>query len=97
MPQEPVPIVSDPEPVPPAAPPSDPPPAPSPAPPPAPSPAAPAAAPLPATPVDCPPPAPAPERREFDPRARLLELAAELVRTQNRRLMAEYLRLRRAM
>ena len=46
-------------------------------------------------PVSCPPPAPLPERREFDPRARLLELAGELVRTQNRRLMAEYLRLRR--
>ncbi|HYE18588.1 MAG TPA: hypothetical protein VEA69_09100 [Tepidisphaeraceae bacterium] len=49
-----------------------------------------------AAPVGCPPPAPAPERREFDPRARLLELAAELVRSQNRRLLAEYLRLRRA-
>jgi hypothetical protein len=38
----------------------------------------------------------APERREFDPRARLHELALELVRTQNRRLLVEYLRLRRA-
>ncbi|HSI36187.1 MAG: hypothetical protein ACAI43_23605 [Phycisphaerae bacterium] len=59
------------------------------------SPEVPPAAPC-AAPVGCPPPAPAPERREFDPRARLLELAAELVRSQNRRLLAEYLRLRRA-
>jgi hypothetical protein len=53
----------------------------------------------PATPpetFESPPPAGAPERREFDPRARLHELALELVRTQNRRLLVEYLRLRRA-
>lgn len=45
---------------------------------------------------ESPPPAAAPERREYDPRARLHELALELVRTQNRRLLIEYLRLRRA-
>jgi hypothetical protein len=37
-----------------------------------------------------------PERREVDPRARLHELALELTRTRNRRLLVEYLRLRRA-
>jgi hypothetical protein len=46
--------------------------------------------------VGSPPVAPRPERREADPRARLHELAIELVRTQNRRLLMEYLRLRRA-
>ena len=50
----------------------------------------------PAETFESPPPAAAPERREFDPRARLHELALELVRTQNRRLLVEYLRLRRA-
>lgn len=45
---------------------------------------------------ESPPVAALPERREFDPRARLHELALELVRTQNRRLLVEYLRLRRA-
>jgi len=45
---------------------------------------------------ESPPAAPAPARQEFDPRARLHELALELVRTRNRRLMVEYLRLRRA-
>jgi hypothetical protein len=45
---------------------------------------------------ESPPPAAAPERRDYDPRARLHELALELVRTQNRRLLIEYLRLRRA-
>ena len=45
--------------------------------------------------VGSPPAAPRPERREVDPRARLHELAIELVRTQNRRLLMEYLRLRR--
>jgi len=45
---------------------------------------------------ESPPVAAMPERREFDPRARLHELALELVRTQNRRLLMEYLRLRRA-
>jgi hypothetical protein len=37
-----------------------------------------------------------PERREFDPRARLREIATALVRTRDRRLLMEYLRLRRA-
>jgi hypothetical protein len=45
--------------------------------------------------VESPPASAAPERREVDPRARLHELAMELVRTQNRRLLVEYLRLRR--
>ena len=45
---------------------------------------------------ESPPVAALPMRREFDPRARLHELALELVRTQNRRLLVEYLRLRRA-
>ena len=45
---------------------------------------------------ESPPPAAMPERRAFDPQARLAELAVELVRTQNRRLLVEYLRLRRA-
>jgi hypothetical protein len=46
--------------------------------------------------VESPPPAPAPQRTEYDPRTRLHELAMELVRTQNRRLLVEYLRMRRA-
>ena len=48
--------------------------------------------------VECqsPPAAPMPERTEVDPRARLLELAATLTRSKNRRLVIEYLRLRRA-
>ena len=46
--------------------------------------------------VESPPAASMGERREVDPRARLHELAVELVRTQNRRLLMEYLRLRRA-
>jgi hypothetical protein len=45
---------------------------------------------------ESPPVAPVGERRESDPRARLHELALELVRTQNRRLLIEYLRLRRS-
>jgi hypothetical protein len=45
---------------------------------------------------ESPPAAEAPAREEVDPRARLRELAGELVRTQNRRLIFEYLRLRRA-
>jgi hypothetical protein len=48
------------------------------------------------TTVESPPPAPAPQRVEYDPRTRLHELAMELVRTQNRRLLIEYLRMRRA-
>jgi hypothetical protein len=45
--------------------------------------------------VESPPAAPVAERREEDPRARLAELAAEVVRTQNRRALMEYLRARR--
>jgi hypothetical protein len=49
------------------------------------------------TPCESPPPAPNPPRDEIpDPRVRLLQLAAELMRSQNRRLVVEYLRLRRA-
>ena len=44
-----------------------------------------------------PPAAPMPPAEsEPDPRARLLQLAGELARSQNRRLLAEFLRLRRA-
>ena len=50
--------------------------------------------------VECesPPPAAQPPRDDVshDPRARLLLLAAELARSRNRRLLAEFLRLRRA-
>jgi len=49
--------------------------------------------------MDCqsPPVAPQPPRdAEFEPRARLLQLAAELARYRNRRMLAEFLRLRRA-
>jgi len=45
---------------------------------------------------DSPPPAPAAERRDFDPRARLHEIALALVKTRDRRLLLEYLQLRRA-
>jgi hypothetical protein len=36
------------------------------------------------------------ERRELDPRTRLHEVALALVKTRDRRLLVEYLRLRRA-
>ena len=45
--------------------------------------------------VDGPPPAAQPARQEPDPSGRLHEMARELMRTQNRRLLLEYLRLRR--
>ena len=45
---------------------------------------------------ESPPAAPVAERREFDPRARLAEIALALVKTRDRRLLLEYLRLRRA-
>ena len=46
---------------------------------------------------ESPPAAPMPQRDELpDPRARLLQLTAELMRSSNRRLIVEYLRLRRA-
>lgn len=44
-----------------------------------------------------PPPAPVTVTVEADPRARLLELVRELRREQSRRLLAEYLRLRRGL
>ena len=48
--------------------------------------------------VESPPPAPAPVRDPApDPRAQLNKLAAQLIRAGNRRLLVEYLRLRRAM
>jgi hypothetical protein len=53
-----------------------------------------------ATTVESPPPAPAPARdvqSSGDPRTRLHQLAAELIRTKNRRLLIEYLQLRRAL
>ena len=43
-----------------------------------------------------PPVAAMPVRQVDDPRARLHALARELMRTRNRRLMLEYLQLRRA-
>ncbi len=46
---------------------------------------------------ESPPPAPMPARETTpDPRVRLLQLAHELTRSHNRRLVVEYLRLRRA-
>jgi hypothetical protein len=49
--------------------------------------------------VHSPPPAPMPARDDAndDPRTHLHRLAAELIRTHNRRLVVEYLRLRRAL
>ena len=50
--------------------------------------------------VESPPPSPAPARdvqSSGDPRTRLHQLAAELIRTKNRRLLIEYLQLRRAL
>ena len=53
--------------------------------------------PPPPVPCDCPPPAAQPPRDDApDPRAKLLQLAAELMRSHNRRLVIEYLRLRRS-
>jgi hypothetical protein len=46
---------------------------------------------------ESPPVAPQPAREEApDPRARLAQIAGELMRSHNRRLVIEYLRLRRA-
>jgi hypothetical protein len=46
---------------------------------------------------ESPPAAPNPAREPMeDPRTRLLQLAVELMRSRNRRLVIEYLRLRRA-
>ena len=50
-----------------------------------------------AIPCESPPPAAQPPREEMpDPRVKLLQLAGELMRSHNRRLVIEYLRLRRA-
>jgi hypothetical protein len=47
--------------------------------------------------IESPPAAPMPPREELpDPRVRLLQLAAELMRSRDSRLIVEYLRLRRA-
>ena len=57
-----------------------------------------ATAPATTTPCESPPAAPMPAREQtIDPRARLLQLAATLMRSNDRRLIVEYLRLRRAM
>ena len=45
--------------------------------------------------VESPPAAQQPVRAAADQRGRLLELARELVRSRNRMVLAEYLRLRR--
>ncbi len=53
----------------------------------------------PSAPCDSPPAAPMPARdasHDDEPRRRLHQLAMELMRTHNRRLVVEYLRLRRA-
>lgn len=48
--------------------------------------------------VESPPAAPMPARESPpDPRVRLNQLAAELARTQNRRMLVEFLRLRRSL
>jgi hypothetical protein len=47
-------------------------------------------------PVESPPPAPQPARDDVDPRAKLMQIASELMRSHNRRLVIEYMRLRRA-
>jgi hypothetical protein len=50
-----------------------------------------------ATHCESPPPAAQPPRDDApDPRVKLLQLAGELMRSHNRRLVIEYLRLRRA-
>ena len=49
--------------------------------------------------IESPPPAAQPARptSDDDPRARLHRLAMQLIRTQNRRLLVEFLTLRRAL
>ena len=51
------------------------------------------------TSIESPPPAPMPARDDIadDPRTHLHRLAAELIRSHNRKLVVEYLRLRRAL
>ena len=54
-------------------------------------------APVAEVPFEAPPPSPMPAQTPGDAaRSRLLELAAELRRSHNRRLLTEYLQLRRA-
>jgi hypothetical protein len=49
-------------------------------------------------PIESPPPAAQPVREiEPDPRARLHKLAQELIRSRNRRVLIEFLQLRRAL
>ena len=48
-------------------------------------------------PVESPPPAPQPPRQYPDPRKDLHDLATQLMRQSNRRLLIEYLRLRRSL
>jgi len=51
-----------------------------------------------ATHIESPPPTPIPVRDPApDPRAQLHKLASELVRARNRKVLVEYLRMRRAM
>lgn len=45
---------------------------------------------------DCPPPAERASTPDVDPRRDLLRMAAELMRTRDARLLADYLRLRRS-
>ncbi|MGE5608351.1 MAG: hypothetical protein ACM359_03790 [Bacillota bacterium] len=47
--------------------------------------------------IGSPPAAAMPARQEVDPSARLHEMARELMRARNRRLLMEYLRLRRSL
>lgn len=47
--------------------------------------------------VESPPPAPQPPRQDPDPRKDLHDLATQLMRQSNRRLLIEYLRLRRSL
>jgi hypothetical protein len=49
------------------------------------------------TPIESPPPAPNPPREATDPRIALHKLASELMRTHNRKLLVEFLQLRRAL
>jgi hypothetical protein len=51
------------------------------------------------TPIESPPPAPNPPREASatDPRIALHKLASELMRTHNRKLLVEFLQLRRAL
>lgn len=48
-------------------------------------------------PLESPPPAEQPARSDPDPRARLHQLARELIHNRNRRLLIEFLQLRRAL